>query len=231
MTDEKGKARLAFAGFSIIIIVICFGLFVWFTMEKQKVTGECNAGQTKINKDGTIYVCEDAKYKAKITVPTNTTGFKWEDAKSGNGTTSGAFSPVSTGSNNNVVVMQGKDTSPACMCDPEALTTAVIDRIYETDFKDASYEEDSTVADYNEMQKQLDKLKRYTARLKDTCLQSKYASVLELYQRDHDKGLSSLQHPEAPRKSDWDLREEAQKREVDKCKRDGTVPQIRGMSK
>jgi hypothetical protein len=225
MTDEKGKARLAFAGFSIIIIVICFGLFVWFTMEKQKVTGECNAGQTKINKDGTIYVCEDAKYKAKITVPTNTTGFKWEDAKSGNGTTSGALSPVSTGNNNTVVVMQEKDTSPACMCDPEALNTAVLDRIWESGFSDTEWDSPS-MGMFNDAQDHLNKIKRYAGRLKDTCLQDKYNGWVQFYQGRLDVAVNKFKHPETSHQTDEDRIEKQRAKEVAECKRKGTVPRI-----
>jgi hypothetical protein len=154
---------------------------------------------------------------------------------SGSGTLSAPT--IITGGIETAVTAVPKDASPSCMCDPDALKQAVLDRIFDSgigqhiynDEQGAAYEHNLSLAKLNDAQRLIDKLRRYAARLTDRCLKDGYTNWISFYQSQHDDDMDALNHPQNhPKDTSAEDEQKKQKREVEECKRKGTVPAIPG---
>lgn len=122
-------------------------------------------------------------------------------------------------------------SSPACMCNPDALKQAVLDRIFDSGIGSVIYENEQypdklTKAGLDTAQHQLDRLSRYRDALKDHCLQDAYSSWVSFYQSVHDEGIQKLEHPEEVQRDSSRDEQKEKDREVAECKRRGTVPRM-----
>jgi PBP1b-binding outer membrane lipoprotein LpoB len=152
------------------------------------------------------------------------------------------FSVTTSGTNTQAQVVTEPVTedksSPSCMCDPDALKQAVLDRIFDSgigqplynDMQGSKYEGTLTTAKLEDGERLIDKLRRYSSKLTDTCLKNSYLDWISFYQAQYDEGTNALAHPEAAPSDDYKERQKEKDREVEECKRKGTVPAIKGIS-
>lgn len=127
--------------------------------------------------------------------------------------------------------LPAKDNSPACMCNPDALKQAVLDRIYESGIGKVIYDNQqqpdrATKAQLDISQRQIDRLGRYRNNIKDHCLQDAYSNWFEFYQSQHDEGIRALELPAGIAKNTYKEDAAQREREVAECKRRGTVPRM-----
>lgn len=134
------------------------------------------------------------------------------------------------GCGENSVLAKSDTSSPACMCDPDALNQAVLDRIFDSGIGQPMYlgtGPDASLESLKRNQVLVDKIWTYSKTLKDHCLQDAYVHWASFYQQQHDDAVEKIKHPMADTDAIVRTEEEKRKkREVEECKRRGIVPRI-----
>lgn len=119
--------------------------------------------------------------------------------------------------------------SPACMCDPDALSKAVLDRIFESGVGQQLYydsERKITLEGLASDHKLINSVWTFSKKQTDRCLKDTYAHWAAYYQGEYEDHMNQLKHPNAVKEDGWQAEQKKRDREVEECKRRGIVPPV-----